>query len=219
MDLKQAMETRHAVREFTDQPLAEEAVKELKQETEQVNLESGLHIQLVTDEPEAFDAGKPHYGSFSGCWNYFVLAGPSGKDEEIGYYGERLVLKAQQLGINSCWVAMTYRKGKAEGDIRTGEKRYMVIALGYGKTQGTAHKQKKLTDISDWKEGDPDWYLNGLKAALLAPTAINQQKYYLERHGDHVHAKAGLGFYTKTDLGIVKYHFEAGSGKDHSVWE
>ena len=99
MDLKQAMETRHAVRAFTDQPLAEEAVKELKQETEQVNLESGLHIQLVTDEPEAFDAGKPHYGSFSGCWNYFVLAGPSGKDEEIGYYGERLVLKAQQLGI------------------------------------------------------------------------------------------------------------------------
>ena len=95
----------------------------------------------------------------------------------------------------------------------------MVIALGYGKTQGTAHKQKKLTDISDWKEGDPDWYLNGIKAALLAPIAINQQKYYLERHGDHVHAKAGLGFYTKTDLGIVKYHFKAGSGKDHSVWE
>lgn len=84
MDLKQAMETRHAVRAFSDQPLAEEAEKELKQETEQVNQESGLHIQLVTDEPEAFDAGKPHYGSFSGCRNYFVLAARAAKTRRSG---------------------------------------------------------------------------------------------------------------------------------------
>lgn len=29
---------------------------------------------------------------------------------------------------------------------------------------------------------------------------------------------AGMGFYTKIDLGIVKYHFEIGAGKGKEVW-
>ena len=218
MNKIEAMVKRHSVREFTDKPLEAAAVEELQKETERVNRESGLHIQLVTNEPEAFQAGKPHYGSFSGCRNYFVMIGPKGKDEEIGYYGEQLVIKAQQLGINSCWVAMTYKKGKAQGAVAPGEKRYMVIALGYGKTQGVQHRNKPIGKVSDYKEGDPDWYRKGVKAALLAPTAVNQQKFFFTRSGENVHAKAGLGFYAKTDLGIVKYHFELGSGKDHTIW-
>lgn len=218
MDRMQVMKARHAVRQFTDQPLEESAAAELKKEVDAVNQESGLHIQLITNEPEAFQAGKPGYGNFQGCRNYFALIGPKGKDEEIGYYGERLVLKAQELGINSCWVAMTYKKGKAQGKTAPGEKNYMVIALGYGKTQGVPHKSKELSAISDYKDGDPDWYRKGLEAALLAPTAMNQQKFSFTRRGEKVSVKAGLGFYVHTDLGIVKYHFEIGSGKGRGVW-
>jgi len=218
MDLKEAMKDRHSVRKFTAKPLDQDAIIALTAETERINQESGLHIQLITDEPEAFEAEKPSYGSFQGCRNYFTMVGPKGRDEEIGYYGEHLVLFAQALGINSCWVALTYKKGKSHGDIASGEKRYMVIALGYGQTSGEAHRGKTLTDISDYQAGDPDWYRAGLEAALLAPTAVNQQKFKFTRNGDKVTAKAGLGFYSKTDLGIVKYHFELGSGKGREVW-
>ncbi|MGI5888374.1 MAG: nitroreductase family protein [Oscillospiraceae bacterium] len=219
MDLNEAIRERHAVRKFTDKPLDSAAVEELNNDIKAVNSEGGLDIQLITNEPEAFQAGKPSYGSFQNCRNYLALIGPRGKDEEIGYYGERIVLKARQLGIDSCWVAMTYKKGKAEGKEAKGEKTYMVIALGYGQDHGTPHKIKSLTDVSDYKEGDPDWYKKGLEAALLAPTAMNQQKFFFTRNGDKVTAKAGFGFYTKTDLGIVKYHFEVGSGKGPEVWE
>lgn len=218
MDVFELMKQRHAVRQFTDRPLEASAVRHLQEEIDAVNQESGLHIQLAVNEPEAFQAGKPSYGSFKGCRNYFVMAGPKGKEEEIGYYGEKLLLEAQSLGINSCWVAMTYKKGKAQTELKPGEKRYMVIALGYGETQGAAHETKQISDVSDWKEGDPEWYRKGIEAALLAPTAMNQQKFRFTRDGERVAAKAGLGFYTGTDLGIVKYHFELGSGKDHSVW-
>lgn len=217
--LIEAMNNRHAVRKFTDRPLDADAVKTLKEATDEVNKESGLHIQLIINEPEAFEAGKASYGNFQGCRNYFTLVGPNGKDEEIGYYGEKLVLTAQALGINSCWVALTYKKGKSQGDIAPGEKRYMVIALGYGQTEGTLHKSRTLSDVSDYKSGDPEWYKKGLEAALLAPTAMNQQKFSFTRNGDRVSAKAGFGFYTKTDLGIAKLHFELGSGRGHEVWE
>lgn len=218
MDAFELMKQRHSVRRFTDRPLDESAVRQLREEIDTVNQKSGLHIQLVTEEPEAFQAGKTSYGSFKGCKNYFVMAGPRGKDEEIGYYGEQLVLKAQSLGINSCWVAMTYKKNKAHTELNPGEKRYMVIALGYGETQGVAHRSRQISDVSDWKEGDPEWYRKGVEAALLAPTAVNQQKFRFTRHGEQVAARAGFGFYTATDLGIVKYHFELGSGRDHTIW-
>ena len=141
-------------------------------------------------------------------------------DEAAGYYGERVVLKAQALGINSCWVALTYDKGRAQDVQRAGEKRYLVVALGYGETNGVAHKGKGLTDVSDYQPGDPDWYRTGLEAALLAPTAVNQQKFRFERDGETVTAKvSGLGFYTKLDLGIVKYQFELGAGRGKAVWK
>jgi len=113
---------------------------------------------------------------------------------------------------------MTYKKGEAKGEIAPGEKRYVVIALGYGKNQGVRHKSKTIADVSDYTNGDPDWYKAGLEAALLAPTAMNQQKFKFKKAGDKIEAKAGLGFYTKMDLGIAKCHFEIGSGKDHTIW-
>jgi hypothetical protein len=218
MDAFELMESRHSVRSFTDKPLEKDAVEALNREIAECNAESGLRIQLVTDEPEAFNAGKPHYGSFSGCRNYLALVGPKDREEAVGYYGERVVLKAQELGINSCWVALTYRKGKVEVRIDDGEKLYMVIALGYGVNQGVQHRMKTLSDVSDCREGDPEWYRNGIRAALLAPTAVNQQRYRFERQGEKVLAKPGLGFHTRVDLGIVKYHFELGSGRGKEVW-
>lgn len=218
MDNMELMALRHSVRRFRDEPLKKEAVSALKEEIAACNHESGLHLQLVTEEPEAFQAGKPSYGQFKGCKNYLALVGAKGNEEAIGYYGERVVLKAQSLGVNSCWVALTYKKGKAKVRVPAGEKLYMVIALGYGETQGVKSKSKSIADVSDYRDGDPEWYKKGVEAALLAPTAINQQRFKLERIGDKVKAKAGLGFNVKTDLGIIKYHFELGSGKDRQVW-
>ena len=218
MDLKEAIKERHAVRSFEDKSIDESAVAELQKEIDACNRESGLHIQLILDEPNAFQAEKPSYGAFKGCKNYLVIVGPKGKDVEAGYYGEKIVLKAQTLGINSCWVAMTYKKGSAKGEIYTGEKRYIVVALGYGTTQGIPHKSKSISDLGGYEYKDPDWYKEGLEAAALAPTAMNQQKFKFELHGDKVKAKPGIGFYTQIDLGIAKCHFEIGSGKDSSVW-
>lgn len=219
MTLMEAIEQRHSVRQFEDKLIDAETVEKLKDEIDAVNTKGGLHIQIFTDEPEAFKGNEPHYGQFSGCKNYFALVGKKGMDEKIGYYGQRLVLYAQQLGLNTCWVALTYKKGKVVVDTASGEKLYIVIALGYGKTQGAAHKVKEETAVSDIAPDSPDWYRNGVKAALLAPTAINQQKFRLSRNGNKVSAKAGMGFYTKIDLGIVKYNFEVGAGKDSFMWE
>lgn len=218
MTLEQAMQARHAVRSYKPIPLSEDAKRELTLAIEDCNRESGLHIQLVTNEPEAFGGFMAHYGKFSGVSNYIALIGKKDAqlEEKCGYYGEKLVLKAQQLGLNTCWVAMTYKKVKTAFQVGPDEKLCIVISIGYGTTQGSAHKSKTVAEVSQVAGGAmPAWFENGVKAALLPPTAMNQQKFTFELNGSTVTAKAGTGFYSKIDLGIAKYHFEVGAGKEN----
>lgn len=178
----------------------------------------GLNIQAVFDEEKAFDCFMARYGKFSGVKNYIVLAGEKGKDEQIGYYGEKLVIFMQSLGLNSCWVALTYKKVKEAYSLNKGEKVYCVLAFGYGENSGVTHKVKPIEKVAS-VENAPEWFVKGVECALLAPTAMNQQKFYFSVENGVVKAKAGTGFYAKIDLGIVKYHFELGAGKENFSWE
>lgn len=219
MNLSEAMKQRHSVRSYIDKPIEGDVLQALESEISKCNKESGLHIQLVKNEPKAFDSTMAHYGKFSGVTNYIALIGKkSAKLEELcGYYGERIVLKAQTLGLNTCWVAMTYKKIPEAFVIESGEKLTVVIAVGYGSVQGVPHKSKSSAEVSN-AEGSPDWFKKGVEAALLAPTAMNQQKFKFELKDGKVLAKPGVAFYSKIDLGIAKYHFEVGAEKDSSVW-
>ena len=214
-DIITAMENRHAVRAYDgDRKIEQEKLNIIGEHIDLINAQSGLHIQLVTDEPKAFDSFMAHYGKFSGVTNYISLIGKKSDklNEMCGYYGEQLVLLAARLGLDSCWVAMSYAKVKNAYTISKGEKLCCVISLGYGKTHGTPHKSKSIEEVAVIKEDTPEWFINGVKAALLAPTAMNQQKFGFMLDGDKVLAKAGNGILSDMDLGIVKYHFEIGSG-------
>lgn len=215
MELIEAIKQRHSVRQYTDKKIEMDILTKLQNEIDACNKEGGLHIQLVTDEPKAFDSFMAHYGKFSGVTNYIALVGKKSDklDELCGYYGERLVIKAQQLGLNSCWVAMTYKKIPDAFKVDKGEKLVVVISLGYGKTSGAEHKSKTAEQVSNISTKTPEWFKSGVKAALLAPTAMNQQKFKLTYVDGNVTAEAGLGFYSKIDLGIIKYHFEVASGR------
>lgn len=220
MNLMEAMQARHSVRQYRNKPLEPEVLSALQEEIAACNRESGLHIQLVTDEPRAFDGFMAHYGKFRGVTSYIAMVGRKGKnlEETCGYYGERLVLRAQQLGLNTCWVAMTYSRIKTAYAVGSGEKLCIVIALGYGESQGVPHSSKSAEEVSRADGTPPEWFRSGVAAALLAPTAMNQQKFTFSLQDGRVVAKAGTGFYTKIDLGIAKYHFELGAGKEHFMW-
>lgn len=221
MTLMEAMQARHSVRQYREEALRKEDAALLREEIEACNAESGLHIQLVCGEPKAFSGLLARYGKFSGVTNYIALVGKKGPDlsDTCGYFGERIVLRAQQIGLNTCWVAMTYSKVPSAFSAGEGEKLCAVIAVGYGKTQGSGHRVKSVREVTEGEPPFPEWFVSGVEAALLAPTAMNQQKFRFALQGNRVSATAGSGFYTKLDLGIVKYHFEIGAGADAFTWD
>ena len=217
-DVLDLMKERHSVRRYTDRAVEPEKVLALRKMIDEINAETDLTVKLFTEEPEAFKAGRPSYGSFKCCKNYIALGGPKNADEQVGYYGEMLVLLAQELGLNTCWVALTFEKNVVKKAFDEGTVLYEVIALGYGEDEGVPHKSKPLGRISNVTDTSPEWFKRGVFAASLAPMAINQQKFFIELRDDGVKAVSFLGPCHKTDLGIVKYHFEAAAGKENFKW-
>ena len=221
MDIMELMRRRHSVRQYRDEPLSDEEIALLNGRISELNAESGLNIQLVTNEKRAFASKIAHYGKFEGVSNYFALVGRKCKElyEKVGYYGEKLVLYSQEIGLHTCWVALNYKKIDGAYEVGEGEKLTMVIAVGHGRHRGLGRRSRSKTEVSNITDSSPEWFSRGVEAALLAPTAMNQQRFYLKDNGDGtVSAKAKLGFYTNCDLGIVKCHFELGAGMDNFKW-
>lgn len=253
ISLMEAIEQRHSVRQYLDKPLPAPVIAELADAVFACNAESGLRIQLVTGEPDAFTGMLARYGKFTGVSNYFAMVGKkaSNLEEQCGYYGEKLVLLAQQMGLNTCWVGGTFNKRKTAFEVAKDEKLVLVIAVGYGATQGHTRKSKSFMDVNRSKGVIPTWYRRGVEAALLAPTAVNQQKFAFSYTGSAgsapirpaengaggsadaeslfpgettrtlpgVHVEVdGFGFFSKVDLGIIRYHFQIGAGDAEFRW-
>lgn len=211
MDILEIMRQRHSVRQYKEQPIEQAKREEINACIKAVNEESKLAVQVFYDEPKCFDSFMAHYGKFVNVKNYIAIVGKKEDQEKAGYYGEKIVLKCQELGLNTCWVAMTHGKSKAE--IKKGQKLLIIISLGYGKTQGVSHKSKPIGELCRMDKGEA-WFETGMEAVSLAPTAMNQQKFLFELKDGCVTAKSLGGFYSKIDLGIVKYHFEAATGHE-----
>ena len=207
MDTLRALELRHSVRSYTDQPLSGDVLATLQKLVKQANKDGGLHIQLVLDRPKAFRGLLAKIGGFKNTTCYFAMIAKKNKGEELGYYGQKIVLEAQKLGLNTCWASGTYSKDVDAYDIDRGEKLFAVIAVGYGATAGNPHKSKSLDDVVKGKDL-PDWFIAGAEAALLAPTAMNRQPFTLSLGKKN---KVVLGKASGLDRGILKYNFEVGA--------
>lgn len=229
MDDMEAIRNRHSVRAYKPDTIPNDIRVRLQQEIDKANEEGSLDIRLVRDEPNAFDSTLAHYGRFSGVRNYLVLAGKDSDDleERCGYYGECIVLRAQELGLNTCWVALAFKKRYVRKMLDADEKLVVVIAVGFGETQGVSHKMKPIEDLCDGADltAAPLWFRRGLEAAQLAPTAVNQQSFSIAFTNQKKDGKPVVrltnngGSYSNIDLGIVRLHFEVGAGTQNFIWE
>ncbi|MCP5454024.1 MAG: nitroreductase family protein [Spirochaetaceae bacterium] len=221
MDMIEAMAARHSVRSYTDAPIEGAVLEALTASIAEVNRASGLAVELSLDGGKAFANLLGRYGKFEGVRGLFVIKGRKSKDLGLraGYWGERLVLEATALGLGTCWVGGTYSKrGVAVGP---GEELVCVVTVGYAAAPGRPHRTKTIEAfVQGGIAGKPAWFVSGVEAAMLAPTALNQQKFSFALDGDVVDARvSGLGVMTDIDLGIAKLHFELGAGAGAFTWK
>lgn len=232
MNLLEAVEARHAARDYTDEPLTGDQIDALGNVIATINSDDGLDIQLVHDVDDAFGGCPTHYGRFKNVRNLIALIGPDHKDnsaavldEKIGHAGQFLALTAVSLGLDTSWVVL-HETSEHDGAWTLGEDERMpaAIALGHANRPGRPHRSKPAEELGVVENGEyadaPAWFHNGIEAAMLAPSALGKQpfRFTLLADGHTVKAEALEGVQSEIGLGIAKLHFELGAGNGSFAW-
>ena len=214
-----AIKERHSVRNYEAKKIEADKVEKIRAKIEELNKEGNLHLQFMED------AGKTYnklFNKVAGLGSAPSVIACVGIDDEtleqrVGYYGEKLVLFIQELGLNTCW-AGTFNQKNIGAEVGDGEKLVISIAVGYGKDKGKPHKSKSPEQVIEAKGDRPYWFNKGVDMALLAPTAINQQKFTIRLNEDEsVDFVDKGGIFSQVDLGIVRCHFEIGAEKSFPI--
>ena len=209
----EAIYARHSVRNYKADPVEHEKIALIKEKIDELNKIGNLHFQLKENAGNTYNRLLNRVMGLGSAPSVIACVGKDSDDleERIGYYGEQLVLYIQKLGLNTCW-AGTFNRTNIGAELGDGERLVISIAVGYGQDQGRTRKSKTAAQVTEGKKDQPEWFKKSVELALLAPTAVNQQKFSIRLNDDDsVEFINKGGPYTKVDLGIVKYHFEVGN--------
>lgn len=210
----EAIRERHSVRSYQNRKIEAEKAAQLNELIARCNQEGNLNLQLLEDAGGTFSRMLSKFMGLGSAPSVIACIGPDDDtlDERIGYYGQKIVLFAQTLGLNTCW-AGTFSEKNTPANRTPGDRLPIVIAIGYGVNSGRTRKSKTADDVvADGMNGKPEWFRRGVEAALLAPTAINQQKFEIALKNDgSVEITDKGGVLSRIDKGIVTYNFEVGA--------
>jgi nitroreductase len=157
--------------------------------------------------------------------------------EELGYELEKLVLYAASLGLGTCWMGGTFKKGEFAKaiELKEGELLPIVIPVGYpSENKNIIGSFLRMAAGSKNRKGWEEIFFDGsfekklsettagpysvaLEMLRLAPSASNKQPWRVVKDGNRFHfylshnvgyAK-GLGFdMQRIDIGIAICHFD-----------
>lgn len=234
MELKD-LENRHSVRSFEPREIDGKTANTLRAEITMTNThEAGMHFSLVFNDGRPMKGYSQSYGIFRNVENYLVATvDTSFPDvrEKAGYYAQRFVMKAQSLGLGSCYVGATYNPKEIDVPLRAGWQILFIVVFGYplGKERMLANAMMRLIhrhhkDGRDMFIGDDaayehavsvwPWLPEALQAAACAPSSYNKQpvRFSIVDDGATSTITASVDKSNPknlTDLGIAKFNFGA----------
>lgn len=222
MDTMKVMAQRHSVRRYKSEPIPNELKEFLIGYIDDINKKHGLHFKLFFGRRAMFNRIQ-RLTKAKNASNYLALIVPEeyGSGELAGFFGSEFTIVAQTMGLNTWWVCDNYARAIVASDskLSIGQDMIGIIAFGYGQDAGVPHQSKSPEEVSRYEGGEaPEWFQNGVKAALYAPTYKNKQNFKIVGKGNKVEITYELSKYGDVDLGIVKQHFQMGAGIDNFKW-
>ena len=136
-----------------------------------------------------------------------------------GISGEAFALEAAAMGLGTCWVIGTYRRGAV--DVRPAENERVVAVMSVGvpaRAEPPQRKRKKLAQICTTPpENWPLWAYQCAEAVRQAPSAVNLQPWTLS-YGQRALRLLGRKA-DSLDMGIAMLHMAAAAGGSRQHWE
>jgi nitroreductase len=241
------IETRKSRRRYDNQPLTTEQIERLKYVCNNFRPFSSARVRLVNQSADKILKGViGSYGKIKGAPAFFVFIGDKRDplvQEQLGYTGEGIILEAEALQLNTCWVGGFFSLKAVRTLIDINEKEAVIAVAPIGVAPerysfeerlltafGLTHKRKPLSELTIGlnERGWPDWIKAALYAARLAPSAVNRQPWRFHVKPDSITISTDGGetkrdwvMSKRFDCGIAMLHIEV-AALAHNVkgfWE
>ena len=123
MNETDAIKQRHSVRQYKPDRIEDDKVALIKAKIHELNAEGNLHLQFIEDADKTYNKLFNKVAGLGSAPSVIACVGKDtpGLDQRVGYYGEKLVLYAQTLGLNTCWTG-TFNRKNITADISEGER-------------------------------------------------------------------------------------------------
>jgi nitroreductase len=234
MDYLKAINKRHSRRTYDGTGLPLDTAIKLHEMAAEYSKLPGVDIRFVTNNGKAFNGFTKSYGVFSGVNDFFLLIRNKDNPQssiKLGYYGELVVLRCTELGLDTCWAGGAFSRKDLNIILDDGQIVEAAITVGHAPKRFTFQENllrlvfhprtKRVADMySSEADFTPDWFVLGMAAVQKAPSTYNRQPArFIYRKDGTVSAEVKdietaplMGI----DLGIAKLHFEIGSGRRFS---
>ena len=229
-----AVDGRRSRRRFDEKPLKKEHLERLQAVCADFRPFESARAVLVTESPKrVFKGAIGPYGKIRGAPAFIAFVGDTRSpivQEQIGYMGEGIVLEAEALHVNTCWVSGTFRPDATAAllGIDENEAVLAVTPVGYATPRlsfeeklltgfGRTHRRKPLSDLvigleqPEW----PRWIRAALESARLAPSSVNRQPWRFHAERDSITVAVDSGELKREsvqskrlDCGIAMLHIE-----------
>lgn len=200
MNLYEAILCRRSIRKFTRDKISEKLLQQIKtfsMKATALNEQIGVEVEIIDNTQRKIPVkgfGKleaPYY-------LVFYSEEAKGYERNAGYIMEQIVLYMTEKGLGCCY----WGSGKLGPAGKNNKKRVMAIAFGCadGKLYREASMAKRLplSELCIFKEEVSEQIKTVLKAARLAPSALNSQPWRFIVYSDKIY------IFSKKDLVTMK---------------
>lgn len=198
MNYKNLISNGKSVREFKNKPIEEKYFNEIEsyiKNSKKLLPEINIEVKIF-DNKDCYEKLK-NIAGYNGYMieapNYVVILSDvkKGYMENSGYVGERLILKARDLEIDSCWITFKDSDAiKEKLEISSGKEVTSIIALGYENDKNTKSKRgsdrlsvEKIVYMNEWGQNatatelEERGLLDAFSYARMAPSTLNRQPW------------------------------------------
>ena len=207
MDYKKLISDGKSVREFKNRSIENKYFNEITsyiKNSKKLLPEINVEVKIF-DNKDCYEKLK-HIAGYNGHMieapSYAVILSDvkKGYIENSGYIGERLILKARDLEIDSCWITFNDSDAiKEKLDISSDKEVTAIIALGYENNKNTKNKSgserldvEKIVYMDEWgtntsvAELEERGLLDAFSYARMAPSTLNRQPWRFIIDGENI---------------------------------
>lgn len=174
MDILEAIERRRSVRSFDGTGLSENEISRLKEAVGHTESPFGGKVAIRLKSFDLSKGYKPStYGMIKGAVDFFLIGMGSDEDSALsaGFRFEQVVLRAQEMGLGTCWIAATFKGSDFERDesFPSGEELRIVSPVGHPAPQRMVEKVARFVVGSKNRKAFSDLFFTDGFSRPLSP--------------------------------------------------